>query len=287
MSDTHELQPDPSAAPPPAATAAPASGWPSSAKATSGVLAIVAVIAIILAIVGLAGSDDDEAEAALAAANDRAAAAEAERDDLADQLEAVEEGESAAIAEATAELETARADLAQSTADLEAVTTRAEEAEARIAEIEEIAGQFPIGLDSSLIPDDMPGTYSIEFEEAYCDPGFVLCGTVPSQNVAEIYFDDNEFLRIRVDGVLDAGLFALEGSLYGITDTIGAVSSCSATDRRARITMTMFAGSVSVLEDGTRVVNDISASINLDAPPDGEGCPGGVQFFSSTLTKQS
>jgi hypothetical protein len=306
MTDTpNDPPPQPAAsgpppmASPPAAGPPTAGGWPSAAKATTAVLAVVAVVAIVLAVIGFTTSDDDDEQAAdeaaaeLATATDRAEAAEAERDEAAaarDELAAELETTIETDAEARAELEealaAAEADLVQAEAEAAEATARAEAAEARVAEIEDIAGQFPISLDSSLIPDDMPGTYSISYQEAYCDPGFVLCGSVPPQNVAEIYYDADQFLRIRVDGVLDAGLFSLDGSLYGITDTIGTLTSCSGAERRARVTITMYAGSVSVQQDGTRVVNDVNASITLDAPPDGEGCPGGIQFFASTFTKQ-
>lgn len=252
--------------------------------------AVAAVLALVA--VGCSGDDDDAdapTQAELDAAVARADAAEAELDDAVAEAEAATSDLETAeedLAEQTAALETANSELETAVADLDEAVERAETAEARVAEIEEVAGQFPIQLDSSLIPDDMPGTYSINFQEAYCDPGFVLCGTTPQQNVAEIYFDDDEFLRIRVDDVLDAGLFALDGSLYGITDATSTLPSCSGAERRARVTVTMFAGSVSVLEDGTRVVDDVNASITLDAPGDGGDCPGGLQFFASTLTKQ-
>ena len=162
------------------------------------------------------------------------------------------------------------------------LTERAETAEARIAEIEQIAGQFPISLDSSLIPEDIRGRYRITFQEAYCD-GFANCGTPPAEAPAEIYFTDERFLRIRIDGILDAGLFALDGSLYGITDSFTALAPCGETQRRARITVTMYAGIISVQADGTRSVNDINASITVDAPAEGPGCPSGLVFFASSM----
>ena len=74
----------------------------------------------------------------------------------------------------------------------------------------------------------MPGVYGITYQEAYCET-FTVCGTVPDVTVAEIYTTPEGFLRFRVDGILDAGLFALEpnqdggpteGALYGITDSL-------------------------------------------------------------------
>jgi len=92
-----------------------------------------------------------------------------------------------------------------------------------------------------------------------------------------------QFLRIGVDGILDAGLFALDGSLYGITDSLTALPQCNGVQRRARITITLYAGSISVLEDGTRVVNDLNASLTVDAPAEGPDCPAGLAFYAASV----
>ena len=256
------------------------------------VLALVAGLLVTVA----ACSDADDATDGDApsvtefeAAVERAEAAEAERDALAEQLDELGEVDADALAAveeelaaAEEELTAAQDELALAQVQLEATTARADTAEARVAEIEEIAGQFPISLDSSLIPDDMPGTYRISFTEAYCE-GFPNCGSSRPATTATIYFTPERFLRIGVDGVLDAGLFALDGSLYGITDSVTAIPPCGDVQRRARITITLYAGSISVLEDGTRVVNDLNASLTVDAPAE-EGCPSGLVFFASDLT---
>jgi hypothetical protein len=238
---------------------------------------------------GDAGDGDAPSVAEFEAALERAEAAEAERDALAEQLDELGEVDADALAAVEAELAAAEEELtaaqdelALAQVQLEATTARADTAEARVAEIEEIAGQFPISLDSSLIPDDMPGAYRINFTEAYCE-GFSNCGSSRPTTTATIYFTPERFLRIGVDGVLDAGLFALDGSLYGITDSVTAIPPCGDVQRRARITITLYAGSISVLEDGTRVVNDLNASLTVDAPAE-EGCPSGLVFFASDLT---
>lgn len=246
----------------------------------------MAVLAALAAVAMAGCADDSEADdlsTELDAAIERAEAAEAERDELAEQIEALGGVDPEQVAEITEALEAADEELALARVEIEGLTERAETAEARVAEVEEIVGQFPIALDSSLIPDDMPGTYRIEFSEAYCD-GFDTCGTPPAPAEATVYFTDEQFLRIGVDGILDAGLFALDGSLYGITDSFTALAPCGETQRRARITMTMYAGSISVLEDGTRVVNDLNASITIDAPAEGPDCPSGLVFYASSLT---
>lgn len=236
---------------------------------------------------GDAGADDAaevaELEAELDAAIERAEAAEAERDDLAEQIEALGDVDAEEVANVMEEFAAVNEELALARAEIEQLTERAETAEARVAEVEEIVGQFPIALDSSVIPADMPGTYRIDFQEAYC-AGFSTCGAPPAPTNATIYFTDQQFLRIGVTGILDAGLFALDGSLYGITDSTTALPPCGGVPRPVRMTITIYAGSISVREDGTRVVNDLNASITFDAPDEGPDCPGGLAFYASSLT---
>ncbi|HSJ91152.1 MAG TPA: hypothetical protein VK917_03740 [Ilumatobacter sp.] len=262
------------------------------ASSRRSVAALAAAAVLVFGAAACAGADDDDADepgddpaldsAELDAAIERAEAAEAERDALAAQLEEMDEADPEAIAAMEAELATAQDELALAQLQLEATTARADTAEARVAEVEEIVGQFPIALDSSLIPEDMPGDYRITFQEAYC-AGFSTCGSPPGPTTATVYFTPERFLRIGVTGILDAGLFALEGSLYGITDSFTALPACGETQRRARITLTTYAGSVAVQEDGTRVVNDLNASITIDAPDEGPDCPGGLVFYASRL----
>lgn len=253
--------------------------------------ALAATFVLVLGAAACSSSDDDDDAAAetdalqadLAAANERADAAEAELADISAQLDemaGVTTDQASDVVDAFARV---NEELALARADVQTQTARADAAEAQIAEIEAVAGQFPIMLDSSLIPDDMPGTYRIDFTEAYCD-GFSTCGAPPAPTNATVYWTPEQFLRIGVDGILDAGLFALDGSLYGITDSPTALPPCGDVARRARITMTMYAGSISVLEDGTRVVNDLNASITIDAPAEGADCPAGLVFYASSLT---
>lgn len=225
----------------------------------------------------------DELQAELDAALERAEAAEAELAEISEELEEIAGVDADRAAEVIAAFATVNEELAFARVEVQQATTRAETAEARVAEVEEIVGQFPIALDSSLIPDDMPGTYRIDFQEAYCE-GLASCGTPPASTNANIYFTPEQFLRIGVDGILDAGLFALDGSLYGITDSPTALPPCGDVQRRARITITLYAGSISVREDGTRVVNDLNASLTVDAPAEGPDCPAGLAFFASNLT---
>lgn len=230
-----------------------------------------------------ASSEVDDLQAELDAANERADAAEAELAEISAELDELAGIDADRAEEIVAAFAAVNEELALARAEVQQLTRRAETAEGRIAEIEEVAGQFPIQLDSSLIPDDMPGTYRIDFAEAYCE-GLTSCGSPPQPTNATVYFTPEQFLRIGVDGILDAGLFALDGSLYGITDSLTALPPCGDIQRRARITITLYAGSISVLEDGTRVVNDLNASLTVDAPAEGPDCPAGLAFFASSLT---
>ena len=287
-------------APPVAAvadSAAAASGWPKGAKTTAAVLAIIAVLGVIGAIVGFSqasSSDDDKsaAEQDVDAANVRADAAEQERDSIAEQAS----GAQADIDSLNGELGEAAAANDQLSTDLSAATERAEtaetqiaDAEARIAEaqaqIEEAGGLLPVGIDSSLIPEDLPGNYAITFAEPYCD-GFPTCGVLPTQNQARIYSTPEGFLRVEVPGILDAGLFALEGSLYGITDSFTALPQCDGVDQRARVTVTLFARGITIdAPEGevTRTVDTLNASITIDAPRLSDACPSGLVFYASSF----
>lgn len=280
------------------AAVAEASSWPTSAKTATVILALVAVLGVIGAIVGFSqasSSDDDKSslEAEVDAAEERAASAEQARDDSAAEVEAVATERDDALAESEKlagdlAAETERADAAEATiADAEAQIEEARAAadEAR-AEIEEGGGLFPFSIDSSLIPDDLPGNYSITFAEAYCD-GFPTCGTLPTQNQARIYFTDEQFLRVEVPGILDAGLFALDGSLYGITDSFTALPQCDGADQRARVTVTLYARGITLdvsEETVARAVDSLNASVTIDAPRTSDTCPSGLVFYASAFT---
>lgn len=250
---------------------------------------LVTSLALVASLAACSGDDDSaaddavaeadaaaaEAEQELEAAQEEIASLEAERDELVAEVDAATEASADEIARLEDEVAVIQL---QADANLE----RAETAEATLAEIETTMGQFPIALDSSLIPEDMPGTYTISFEEAYCD-GFSNCGTVPGQTTAEIYYTDQQFLRIGVTGILDAGLFAMSGTLYGITDSQSLLPPCGDASQPARITMSLYADNIEVLEDGTRVVKDVNADITVDARPQ-PGCDAGLRFFAAKLT---
>ena len=252
-------------------------------------LRLVAVLGVIGTIVGCSGSSDDDIaalEADVAAARAEVATVEGERDTLAGELEtATEQAEQAesAAAEVIDELDAAAAKNEELAAEVAAETERANTAEAALAELGDIADGFPLILDASLIPENLPGTYNISFAEAYCD-GFATCGSVPTATQATVTTTPEGFLRIAVPGILDAGLFALEGSLYAITDSFTALPQCNGADQRARVTLTLYADDATITEDFTRQVDSIGASITIDTPYEGPDCPNGLVFYASSFT---
>ncbi len=285
----------PGVTPPPAATAAAdgeaataaSTSWPSSAKVWVGVLVVVALLAGVAAIVGFSqatSSDDDRAtvEDERDAAIVRAQDAEQERDELAselDETDATIDGLTSELDSTTTRLEDAQADNEVLSASLETERSRADDAEAELAAIGEA---FPVTVETSLVGLDVAGSYAISFTEAYCD--FATgCGTTPQANRAIIGVTPENFLDITVPGILQAGLFAINGSLYGITDSETAIPPCGDVPRRGRITITIFPASIVVADDGTRTVTKLEATITLDAPTINE-CPAGLVFWGAELT---
>src|SRR6056297_3586529 len=168
-------------------------------------------VSVAAALVLAACSDSDDGQAEIDEANAAAAAAAAEVETLTAELD-----DAAAEVERSAgelaDAETANRQLAAETA---AETERADAAEEQLQSITEL---FPFEVESTLagIELDLAGTYSIKWAEAYCDT-FATCGTLPSVTEATFVRTADDFLRVQVAGILDAGLFAIDGSLYGIT----------------------------------------------------------------------
>ena len=238
--------------------------------------ALTVSVAAALVLAACSDSDDDQAE--IDEANTAAAAAAAEVETLTAELDdAAAEAERSAAE--LADAETANRDL---TAEKAAETERADGAEEQLQSIAEL---FPFEVESTLtgIELDLAGTYSIRWAEAYCDT-FSTCGTLPTVAEATFVRTPEDFLRVQVPGILDAGLFAIDGSLYGITDSFTALPACpDGTERRARITITAYSDNVLIQQDLSREVVRLGSSITIDAP-DLPGCPGGLVFYGAELT---
>lgn len=243
-------------------------------------LTLAAAAAIVLS--ACSGSDDTSE---IDEANARADAAAAETAELTSQLEAAEEANTEAEANA-AEAEQQLADAEAANEDLTAeVAVETERADTAEAQLQEIADAFPIEVESTLagIELELAGTYSISWAEAYCD-GFTTCGTLPTVAQATFTRTPDDFLRLEVPGILDAGLFSIDGSLYGITDSFTALPACpDGTERRARITITAYSDNVVIERDLSREVVRLGSSITVDAP-DLPGCAGGLVFYGAELT---
>jgi hypothetical protein len=272
---------------------------PNTARRRSRRVAVVLVAA--LAVAACSGDDDDGDSADETSVGSESVDGDGDADtgddqateNLTNELDAAVERAVSAESEAaslTVELEAAEADLAtanetnvQLEADNEAETARADAAE---AQVEAFTNLFPVVVESTLegIDLEQAGTYNLTWSEAYCDT-FSTCGTLPVTTQATIVLTPENFLRIQVPGIIDAGLFAVDGSLYGITDSPTALPPCpDGTPRRARITMTIYADDISVDAEGNRTVVGLAGSITVDAPDLGD-CSGGLVFYGVELDR--
>ena len=211
---------------------------------------------VLVALVGMLGacsSDDDSDDVeddsttatevtdavddAVAAADDTVADADAQtianlESELAttqtslDEAEATVAQQETMINDLTAEhdgLQTTNADLA---AQLQAETTRANEAQ---AQVDAFDAAFPVTVTSSLDGYNLVGAYTLTMTEAYCD-GLPTCGTPRPAVRADIIPGPNG-LQLQVPTVLTTGLFAVEGSLFAVTDSNLILPQCAGAPR--------------------------------------------------------
>jgi hypothetical protein len=141
---------------------------------------------------------------------------------------------------------------------------------------------FPVTVDAALEGLDLAGNYSIEWAEAYCDT-FASCGTLPAAGTVTIAVTPEQWLEVDVPGMFTVALFAVQGSLYGITDTDTILPPCGETPQVARVAMTLYADAVTVAADGTRTVDRLGAAVTVDGSNSAE-CAGGLAFYGAELT---
>lgn len=141
---------------------------------------------------------------------------------------------------------------------------------------------FPIEFESSLYGVDVTGRWNLSWDEAYCT-GFATCGNLPTIGRIEITETTQGWLRVRADGVFDAGLFEVEGALYAITESRTAAPACGTEPRSAHVGLTLYANDVTVAQDGSHVIEDLGATYVVDAPATGT-CPAGLAVYSASLT---
>ena len=91
-------------------------------------------------------------------------------------------------------------------------------------------------------------------------------------------------LELQVPNVFTTGLFMIEGSLFGVTDSNQIVPACpDGTPVNSQVSTTIFADGITIDEDGTQTLSGLGASVLVAADPAGDCGPGNV-FFNGTLT---
>lgn len=141
---------------------------------------------------------------------------------------------------------------------------------------------FPIEFESSLQGVDLAGDWNLSWDEAYCI-AFPTCGNNPAFGRITINETPEGWLRVRADGVFDAGLFEVEGALYAVTESRTAAPACGAEQRVAHVGLTLYAHDVSITEDGAHTIEDLAATYVVEAPATGT-CPAGLAVYSAQLT---
>ena len=196
----------------------------------------------------------------------------------------------AAAETSVAELETRLATATDTTATLDErlavldvqVGYLLDRAVAAEAERDALIELFPIEFESSLQGVDVSGDWNLRWDEAYCT-GFPTCGNVPGFSRITITETPRGWLRVEANGILDAGLFEIEGALYAITESRTAAPTCDGAPRTAHVGLTLYAHDVSVADDGTHVIEDLAATFVIDAPAT-TTCPAGLAVYGAQLT---
>src|SRR4051812_17632017 len=98
--------------------------------------------------------------------------------------------------------------------EVDAQTQRADDAEAALAEV---AKQFPLTVTASLEGFELVGAYTMSLTEAYCD-GLPTCGARRPDIRVDIV-QGAKGLELKIPNVLTAGLFAINGTLFAVTDS--------------------------------------------------------------------
>jgi hypothetical protein len=260
---------------------------------------------MVLALGACSGDDDDD-DAATATedegdgggdgtADDGDTAADDEGGDDAaalqvslDEANATIDEQQAEIDELNVQIETGQEAAVEVQAQLAAETARADDAEAQLAElqaqVDAFAAEFPVTITASLEPyaESLIGAYDLTLTEAFCAalPG---CGTQRPVVRADI-IQGPDGLQLQVPNVFTTGLFMIEGSLFGVTDSNQILPACpDGTPVNSQVSTTIFADGITIDEDGTQTLSGLGASVLVAANPAGECGPGNV-FFNGTLT---
>jgi hypothetical protein len=254
-------------------------------------LASVAAAALVLGVSACSGDDDDDdatadsaQDTAVAAAQDDVAAAEASLDDanatIADQ--------ESQISDLNDQVDTATQAASDAEAKTASETQRADKAESDLADlqgqVDAVAANFPVTVPASLEPytESLVGGYTMSLTEAFCG-GLPTCGQPRPDVHADIIQGPNG-LELQVPNVFTTGLFMVNGSLFGVTDSDQIVGACAdGTATNSQVSTTIFADGITVEVDGTESLSGLGASVFVAVNPAGS-CGAGNIFFAATLT---
>jgi hypothetical protein len=205
-----------------------------------------------------------------------------------DEANATIDEQQAEIDELNVQIETGQEAAVEVQAQLAAETARADDAEAQLAElqaqVDAFTAEFPVTITASLEPyaESLIGAYDLTLTEAFC-AALPTCGTQRPAVRADIIQGPNG-LELQVPNVFTTGLFMIEGSLFGVTDSNQIVPACpDGTPVNSQVSTTIFADGITIDEDGTQTLSGLGASVLVAANPAGECGPGNV-FFNGTLT---
>jgi hypothetical protein len=253
-------------------------------------LASVAAVALLLGVSACSGDDDDD-ETSSASEDTAVETAQADlaqaQADLADANATIADQEQE-ISDLNAKVETGEAAAVDVQANLSAETQRADQAESDLAElqaqVDAVVGAFPVTVPASLEPyaDSLVGAYTLRLTEAFCD-GLATCGQ-PRPDIRSDIVQGPNGLELQVPNVFTTGLFMVEGSLFGVTDSDLIVGPCAdGTPTNSQVSTTIFADGIVVEADGSESLAGLGASVFVAVNPAGS-CGAGNIFFSGTLT---
>jgi hypothetical protein len=257
-----------------------------------------ASFAALALVVGLAAcSDDDDgadggAEDATGSDVEEVTQAGSSNAAEVEALEAELESTQAELSTAQDDLATAEADLATAQEDLVAAqaalgteTGRADTAEAELAvlqaDVDGFLANFPVTINASLEDYDLVGAYTLHLNEAFCD-GISTCGQQRPDVRVDIIQGPNG-LELQVPNVFTTGLFMIEGSLFGVTDSNLITPPCNGTPVNSQVSITMFADGKTIDIDGNQTLSGLGASLLVAVNPTAS-CGAGNVFFDATLT---
>ncbi len=257
-------------------------------------LASVAAVALLLGVSACSGDDDDDdassASEDTAQETTQADPEQAELDqtqaDLADANATIADQEKQ-ISDLNAKVETGQAAAVDVQANLAAETERADQAESDLAElqaqVDAVVGEFPVTVPASLEPyaDSLVGAYTLHLSEAFC-AGLATCGQPRPDVRADIVQGPNG-LELQIPNVFTTGLFMVEGSLFGVTDSDLIIPPCAdGTPTNSQVSTTIFADGIIVAADGTETLEGLGSSVFVAVNPAGS-CGAGNVFFAGSL----